>query len=282
LLSNTADPSDANDNLKKKKKKKPTEKNVETDTTTNDAVWGLACDTEADWRALVDRLAKSKKKVDKELYSIVDENFLPEVNKMFVERERKEKIQLMMMNKRTSSRIDLKRKRQEEMEAKESLRRQEAHRIRMEQEASRAQKEKENKIKSRESRAQRREETLNQQVRQRQREQRAERRLSRPEQAGEPQELPSYDDEQVQVDDIEQCRREVERDHDYLAWSLAGQVANSIATTSCRRAMSTNTTSIRGSGNTESRRRSKPAIKEWIRLLQEEESQQLARSSIRF
>ncbi len=48
--------------------------------------WFLICRTEKDWTDLVDTLRKSKKKVDKELHQILDENFLPQVVKMFQEK----------------------------------------------------------------------------------------------------------------------------------------------------------------------------------------------------
>ena len=58
---------------------------------------------------------KSKKKCDKELYETLNENFLPEIVKMFAEREREERRKLLMMvPKRTSNRIERKRREQED------------------------------------------------------------------------------------------------------------------------------------------------------------------------
>ena len=71
--------------------------------------------TQKDWEDLTARYKKSKKKCDKELYETLNDNFLPEIVKMFVEREREEKRKLMMMApKRTSNRIERKRREQEE------------------------------------------------------------------------------------------------------------------------------------------------------------------------
>ena len=71
--------------------------------------------TQNDWEDLTTRYKKSKKKHDKELYETLNDNFLPEIVKMFAEQEREEKRKLMMMvPKRTSNRIERKRQEQEE------------------------------------------------------------------------------------------------------------------------------------------------------------------------
>ena len=48
--------------------------------------WFLICRTEKDWTDLVETLRKSKKKADKELHQILNENFLPQVLKMLQEK----------------------------------------------------------------------------------------------------------------------------------------------------------------------------------------------------
>ena len=147
--------SDSNDNGKSKKKKTKVEDEEEKEDL-GPPGWYLACRTEQDWTDLTDRLGKSKKKTDKELCTTLQDNFIPEVVKMFQKQERDEKIKLLMMNKRSSSRIDRKKKAQEEREEKErekedALRREEEQRARLE---------KENASKSRALRVQSREEKL--------------------------------------------------------------------------------------------------------------------------
>ena len=118
----------------------------------------LACSAQSHWNDLANKLKKSKKKADKELLETLNENFLPEISKMFAEKEREEKIKLLLANKRTSSRID----RIREQREVEFQKRKDEERLRdlerMEEEARRKQIEKENKEKnSRENRAKMRE-----------------------------------------------------------------------------------------------------------------------------
>ena len=83
-------PTDKNDNGKKKKKKAEVVEKAEA-VEKGDAGagpgeapgWRVACQTEADWNTLSESLRRSKKKVDKELLAIIEENFLPDVVKMF-------------------------------------------------------------------------------------------------------------------------------------------------------------------------------------------------------
>ena len=147
---------------KSKKKKKGDNNSSEDEEDTEESReapgWYLACSAESQWNDLADQLKKSKKKVDKELLETLNENFLPEITKMFAEKEREEKIKLLMANKRTSSRID-KVRQQRELEFQK---RKDEERIRelerKEEEARRIQIEKENKEKnSRENRAKMRE-----------------------------------------------------------------------------------------------------------------------------
>ena len=148
----------------KKKKKGETSTNNssededDTDTASEAPGWYLACSAQSQWNDLADKLKKSKKKADKELLETLNENFLPEISKMFAEKEREEKIKLLLANKRTSSRID----RIREQREVEFQKRKDEERLRdlerMEEEARRKQIEKENKEKnSRENRAKMRE-----------------------------------------------------------------------------------------------------------------------------
>ena len=120
--------------------------------------WYLACSAQSQWDDLAKRLKKSKKKADKELYETLEENFLPEITKMFTEKEREEKIKLMMLSKRTSSRIErVREQREQEFQRRKEIERQNELERREEQERQRLI-EKENKEKnSRENRAKMRE-----------------------------------------------------------------------------------------------------------------------------
>jgi len=115
--------------------------------------WYLVCNSEGQWTDLAKMFKKSKKKQDKELSVTLNENFLPDILKMYEEKEKEERMKLLMANKRSSSRLDRKR----EQEEKAFMKRMEEERKKeMElkaEEAKRKQKEKENKLKSREQRA---------------------------------------------------------------------------------------------------------------------------------
>merc|ERR1712012_153314 len=94
-----------------------------------------------------------------ELLATINENFLSEITKMFLEKEKEEKIKLLMANKRTSSRQERLR---EQKEKEFNKRREEEERVelmrREEEEAKKKQLEKENKEKnSRENRMLKRE-----------------------------------------------------------------------------------------------------------------------------
>ena len=87
----------------------------EEETETNQSTWSVACLTLQDWEDLTEKYKKSKKKTERELYETLSEGFLPEIVKMFAEKEREERRRLMLMApKRTSSRIERKKQEQEE------------------------------------------------------------------------------------------------------------------------------------------------------------------------
>ena len=120
----------------KKKKKPEVGKDNNEDEEGNEITppgWYLACQTENDWNNLVNAFSKSKKKAEKELYSVLSENFLPDVVKMFQDKEREDRIRILMLNKRSSSRID-KKKQAEERREEEERKREEIQRQRKEKE----------------------------------------------------------------------------------------------------------------------------------------------------
>ena len=120
--------------------------------------WYLACSAQSQWDDLAQKLKKSKKKADKELYETLQENFLPEITKMFAEKEKEEKLKLMIASKRTSSRIGrVREQKEQEFQRRKEIERQIELERREEKERQR-QIEKENKEKnSRENRLKMRE-----------------------------------------------------------------------------------------------------------------------------
>ena len=103
------------DKKKKKKHKKSRRDSISSDEEVPNSKWSVACLTQQDWEDLAAKYKKSKNKHDKELYETLNENFLPEIVKMFAEHEREQKRKLLMMvPKRTSNRIERKRQEQEE------------------------------------------------------------------------------------------------------------------------------------------------------------------------
>jgi len=119
--------------------------------------WYLVCSAESQWMDLVQKYKKSKKKQDRELFETLNDNFLPDIIKMFEEKEREEKLKLLMANKRSSSRLDRKREMEEQALIKRMEEEKRREMVQLEEEAKRKQREKENKLKSREVRANQRE-----------------------------------------------------------------------------------------------------------------------------
>lgn len=109
---------------KKKKKKKSSKGDVHSASSGDEdeaeepkSTWSVACLTLQDWEDLTNKYKNSKKKHEKELYETLAESFLPEIVKMFAEKEKEERRRLLLMQpKRTSSRIERKRQEQEERE----------------------------------------------------------------------------------------------------------------------------------------------------------------------
>ena len=103
------------DKKKKKKHKKSRRDSISSEEDTPESKWSVACLTLKDWEDLTVKYQKSKKKYDKELFETLNDNFLPEIIKMFAEKEREDRRKLMLMEpKRTSSRIERKRREQED------------------------------------------------------------------------------------------------------------------------------------------------------------------------
>lgn len=110
---------------KKKKKKKSSKGDIHSASSGDEeeaeivpqSTWSVACLTLQDWEDLTNKYKNSKKKHEKELFETLSESFLPEIVKMFAEKEKEERRRLLLMQpKRTSSRIERKRHEQEERE----------------------------------------------------------------------------------------------------------------------------------------------------------------------
>ena len=109
---------------KKKKKKKSRHHSISsadeedhsvTTCMSSKSSWSVACLTLQDWEKLTEKYKNSKAKMDRELFETLSESFLPEIVKMFAEKEREERRRMLMLQpKRASSRIERKRKEQED------------------------------------------------------------------------------------------------------------------------------------------------------------------------
>ena len=111
---------------KKKKKKKSSKGEIHSASSAEEddileqhqqSTWSVACLTLQDWEDLTTKYKNSKKKSEKDLYETLSESFLPEIVKMFDEKEKEERRKLLLLQpKRASSRIERKRQEQEERE----------------------------------------------------------------------------------------------------------------------------------------------------------------------
>lgn len=109
---------------KKKKKKKSSKGDVHSASSAEEdeavdqppqSTWSVACLTLQDWEDLTEKYKNSKKKSEKDLYETLSESFLPEIVKMFAEKEKDERRKLLFMQpKRASSRIERKKQEHEE------------------------------------------------------------------------------------------------------------------------------------------------------------------------
>lgn len=107
---------------KKKKKRGDSISSAEDEEPEPTSTWSVACLTLQDWEDLTNKYKKSKKKSDRDLYDTLNDNFLPEIVKMFAEKEREDRKRLLMMQpKRASNRLELKRKEQEERDRELAL-----------------------------------------------------------------------------------------------------------------------------------------------------------------
>ncbi|XP_045784196.1 uncharacterized protein LOC123880244 [Maniola jurtina] len=85
-----------------------------------DRVWQVVCFTEDDWTHLTEKFSRATSKVEKELHRSLSQNFLPEIPRLFQEKERLQRKRLLeLAPRRTSSRV-LQKIKQKEEETKQS------------------------------------------------------------------------------------------------------------------------------------------------------------------
>ncbi|KAF5295477.1 hypothetical protein FQR65_LT10465 [Abscondita terminalis] len=84
------------------------------------SVWQVVCFTEDDWFQLAKKFKKSQSKSERQLYHTLTENFLPELPRLFCEKERLARKRLLENQpRRTSSRLDTKRKQEQAEKTKQ-------------------------------------------------------------------------------------------------------------------------------------------------------------------
>ncbi|CAH0716146.1 unnamed protein product, partial [Brenthis ino] len=87
----------------------------------SERVWQVVCFTEEDWTHLTEKFKKATSKVERELYRSLSQNFLPEIPRLFQEKERLQRKRLLeLAPRRTSSRV-LQKIKQKEEEIKNSV-----------------------------------------------------------------------------------------------------------------------------------------------------------------
>ncbi|XP_038216815.1 uncharacterized protein LOC119835850 [Zerene cesonia] len=81
-------------------------------------VWQVVCFTEEDWTHLTQKFSKATSKVEKELFRSLSQNFMPEIPRLFQEKERLQRKRLLeLAPRRTSSRVLQKIRQKEEEES---------------------------------------------------------------------------------------------------------------------------------------------------------------------
>lgn len=107
---------------KKKKRKKSREYDTESSEDETEPSWSVACLSEDDWENLVLKYKESREREDRKLYRLLNESFLPEIKEMFVEKEKEEKVKMqLLMSRRSSSRVEVLKKTQEERDRQLAL-----------------------------------------------------------------------------------------------------------------------------------------------------------------
>ena len=83
--------------------------------------WCCICKTEPDWIQLTERFKKSKNANEKELFTVLNDNFLPNINQLFMKIEKNNQRKMRFLNQRNSCRLMAKRFQAEEEERLKEL-----------------------------------------------------------------------------------------------------------------------------------------------------------------
>lgn len=83
--------------------------------------WSCICKNEQDWIDLTEKFKNSKNSNEKELYTILNDNFLPNINQLFIKIEKNNQRKLRFLNQRNSCRLLAKKFQQEEDERLKEL-----------------------------------------------------------------------------------------------------------------------------------------------------------------
>ncbi|XP_075229523.1 CECR2 histone acetyl-lysine reader dikar isoform X2 [Lycorma delicatula] len=109
--------------------------------------WQVVCYTESDWERLALKMEDSHSKEERALHTVLAEDFLPEIPRLFEEKERLHRKRLMEMQpRRQSSRLEkLKHQKEEERQRQARQERLERQRVEAEKDSEKKEREKENR-----------------------------------------------------------------------------------------------------------------------------------------
>lgn len=86
--------------------------------------WCCVCRTEDDWIQLTEKFKDSKHACEKDLFNVLNDNFLPSINQLFLKIQKNTERKLRFLNQRNSCRLMAKRFQQEEEERLKELEKQ--------------------------------------------------------------------------------------------------------------------------------------------------------------
>ncbi|XP_065220664.1 chromatin remodeling regulator CECR2-like isoform X2 [Planococcus citri] len=109
---------------KRKRGRNKEEESEEEEVELGSGIWQVICFTESDWERLAVNTEDATDKNEQALHQIIAEDFLPEIPKLFQEKERLQRKRFLELHPRKSSRIEnLKRRKEEEMQYLEKYKR---------------------------------------------------------------------------------------------------------------------------------------------------------------
>lgn len=81
-------------------------------------MWQVICFTEQDWLNLSNKFQKSRQPEEKELYTILTENFLPKLRVLFNEQEKQRRVKLLKSRNSTRIQLNVLKRQQQQQEEK--------------------------------------------------------------------------------------------------------------------------------------------------------------------